>query len=150
MLYFIFIFTLLLDQTTKLWAVNSLPLHEFVPVFPFFNLFLTFNKGVSFSLFSGYSVLFLIALSLALCAAILYWLHKETDGPTKAALVLILGGAVGNVIDRVRLGAVIDFLDVYYQTYHWPAFNIADSAICIGAGLIVLRAFLIKKEKENV
>ncbi len=150
MLYFIFVFTLLLDQLTKIWAVNALPPYEFVPVIPFFNLFLTFNKGVSFSLFSGYDAWVLIVLSLGLCAAILYWLRKECDFVTKIALTLVLGGAFGNVIDRVRLGAVIDFLDVYYQTHHWPAFNIADSAICIGAGLILLRAFLMKKEKKDV
>ncbi len=149
MLYILFILTVMIDQATKYWAVSTLPWHEFVPVIPFFNLFLTLNTGVSFSLFSGYSVWFLIALSIGLCGGIFYWLCKERDSIVRIALTLILGGAVGNIIDRIRYGAVIDFLDVYYQTYHWPAFNIADSAICIGAALIVFQAVITKKEKKN-
>ena len=154
MIYLITLVTILLDQLSKLWAYETLPEHQFVPVFPFFNLFLTYNKGVSFSAFTtdkAYGPFVLSCVSCLICAFLIWWLRKEKNKVIRIALAMVLGGAIGNVIDRIRLGAVIDFLDFYYNTYHWPAFNVADSAICCGAFLIFTQLFFQKKEitKEN-
>ncbi len=151
MIYLICALTIILDQLTKYIAVLNLSEHQFVPVMPFFNLFLTHNKGVSFSFLSldnAYGPYLLSLLSLVICGGIIYWITRESDKFMKACLALVLGGALGNVIDRVRIGSVIDFLDFYYHSYHWPAFNIADTAICCGAGLLFLNLFLQKKEKK--
>lgn len=151
MLPMIAILSLLLDQWTKFLAMTHLPLHKEIAVCPFFNLFLTYNKGVSFSIFSSnhpMTPVFLSLMGLAICIFVLYWLIKESDFYIKFALSLILGGAIGNIIDRIRFGYVIDFLDVYYKTHHWPAFNGADSFICLGAFIIFMRIFF-KKEEER-
>lgn len=156
MIYLITLITLFLDQLSKVWAYETLPEHQFVPVCPFFNLFLTYNKGVSFSAFTtdkAYGPFVLSGVSCLICMFLIWWLYKEKNKVIRIALAMVLGGAIGNVIDRIRLGAVIDFLDVYYNTYHWPAFNVADSAICCGAFLIFTQLFFqkkdIKKEDDN-
>ena len=139
---------LLIDQLTKILAVTNLPLHTPVPVCPFFNLFLTYNKGVSFSLFSNdnpATPIYLSLMGLVICFLVLYWMVKENDFLIRIGLAYILGGAIGNIIDRIRLGYVIDFLDVYYKTNHWPAFNGADSFICLGAFIIFIRIFFTKE-----
>lgn len=151
MVYFIALLVLFLDQLTKLLAVSMLPVHYFVPVFPFFNLFLTYNKGVSFSLFASdasHTPILLSIFSIIICIGVCYWMYKEKNKTVQIGLSLILGGAIGNIIDRIRLGSVIDFLDFHYVTYHWPAFNIADTAICIGAFLIFIN-LMFKKEEEK-
>lgn len=142
---------LFIDQITKFWALKHLSLHQSIEVCPFFNLFLTYNKGVSFSLFAGNGSLVPVFLSLMgvfICLFVLYWMIKEKDFYIKLGLAYILGGAIGNIIDRIRLGYVIDFLDIYYKNHHWPAFNGADSFICIGAFIIFIKIFF-KKEKEE-
>ena len=111
-------------------------------VSPCFNLYLTFNPGVSFSLLSAQSVTgvwALIALTGVISAFIIYFIQKEKESLTRIGLASVLGGAIGNLIDRLRFGSVVDFLDFYLGSYHWPAFNIADSAICIGATLILFQ-----------
>ena len=123
---------------------------DVISLAPFFNLVLTFNKGVSFSFLTSDSPLMpwiLSGFALFICLGICFWLRSEKDRLTRIGLALILGGAVGNVIDRIRLGAVVDFLDFYIGQYHWPAFNIADSAICIGVALILIRSFWRGKNK---
>jgi signal peptidase II len=134
-----------LDQATK-WAVlEHLPLHTFKTVLAgFFNLVHVRNTGAAFSLLSGASPEWrqpvLIGVSLAALGVILI-LYRQVGGGdawTKRALALIFGGALGNVTDRLRFGEVIDFLDFYWRSYHWPAFNIADSAISVGAGVLLL------------
>ena len=148
MIYLISLIVFLLDFISKFWVMKALVPHEPVPVFPCFNLYLTFNRGVSFSMFSANSdmgVWALIGLTGAISALIIYFIQKEKEVLARVGLALVLGGAVGNLLDRLRFGAVVDFLDFYWNQYHWPAFNIADSAICIGAGLILYQYVRSKK-----
>ena len=135
------ILVLLLDQTTKWLALSNLKMGVPEPVLPFMNWLLLFNPGAAFSFLaqgSGWQRWFFTILGLAASAYIIWLLYKsQNDKLLCVALSLILGGALGNVLDRVMYGAVVDFIDLYYGNWHWPAFNIADSAICIGAALII-------------
>ena len=135
------IMTLLLDQLSKWSALSNLQLGVPEPVLPFMNWFLLFNSGAAFSFLaqsSGWQRWFFTVLGLAASAYILWLLRKSlSDKILCWALSLILGGALGNVLDRIMYGAVVDFIDLHYANWHWPAFNIADSAICIGAALII-------------
>ncbi len=149
MIYFVSLAVLIMDQLSKIWILETLTIHQSLPVFKGFNLFLTYNKGVSFSLFSSDHVFMpwvLTTVALLICLGIVFWLKKEHNSQIRLGLALILGGAIGNIIDRIRFGSVVDFLDIYVGPYHWPAFNVADSAICIGAFLIIVHLFLNKKE----
>ena len=142
MIYLISFIVFLLDFGTKFLALKNLVMHEPVAIFPCFNLYLTFNTGVSFSMFSAQSntgVWVLIGLAGIISSLIIYFIQKEKEGLVRIGLALVLGGAIGNLWDRIRFGAVIDFLDFYWGSHHWPAFNIADSAICIGAILILFQ-----------
>ncbi|MCX4187552.1 signal peptidase II [Methylophaga sp. OBS4] len=143
---------IVLDQLSK-WLMSSLlDLHETVPVMPFFNFTLAHNTGAAFSFLSsagGWQRWFFVVLALLVSTALIVWL-KRLDKAAKleaASLALILGGAIGNVIDRLYHGYVIDFIDIFYGSYHWPAFNIADSAICIGAVLLIVDSFSNKTEQ---
>jgi signal peptidase II len=130
-----------LDQATKLIVTNYLAVHEMVTVTPFFNLVLTYNPGAAFSFLSsasGWQRWLFIAIALAASVWIVFLLRRYTRLRLfAAALSLVLAGAVGNLIDRVLFGAVIDFLDFHAFGYHWPAFNVADTAITCGALLLV-------------
>ena len=134
------------DQATKAAAVALLDPASSVELIPTVDLVLAYNAGAAFSFLStagGWQRWLFIGLAVVICGFILHWLR---DLPRHArwlplALSLILGGAVGNVIDRVRIGAVVDFIDFHVGDWHWPAFNVADSAICVGAALIVLGMF---------
>jgi len=145
------------DQLTKILVVKLLPLYSSVAIIPgFFNLVHVRNTGAAFSfLAGGYSSgrqIFFVAVSLVGIGVIFYVYRglKKEDKWAKIALALIFGGAVGNLIDRLRLGEVIDFLDVYVGKYHWPAFNVADSAITVGAVILLLFLFLPKsKDSAN-
>jgi signal peptidase II len=128
-----------LDQLTKLWIVHSFSLYESVKVIPgFFNLTYLTNKGAAFGFLAGHTgawrqYLFLVLGVVALVMIVVIWRRLWRAHPLYlVSLPMIAGGAVGNLIDRVRLGSVVDFLDVYVGTHHWPAFNVADSAISIG------------------
>lgn len=148
MIYLISLIVFLLDFASKFWVMRDLIPHIPVKVFPCFNLYLTFNRGVSFSMFSAQSavgVWALIGLTTAISALIIYFIQKEKELLTRIGLALVLGGAIGNLIDRIRFGSVVDFLDFYLGSYHWPAFNVADSAICIGAALILFQYIRRKK-----
>jgi len=129
------------DQITKFAVVASLALHESVAVAPFFNLVLVYNRGAAFSFLagaSGWQTMFFIAIALIAAMWIVYLLKRYPREPLFClALTLVLAGAVGNVIDRIRFGAVVDFLDFHAFGWHWPAFNIADSAITCGALLLL-------------
>ena len=134
------------DQWTKALVQEHISFGEIVPVIPgLFNLTLTFNRGVAFGVFSGlddHMRLPLLAFTTGLAfIAVTYFLMKDyrRDPYGQAALGLVLGGAIGNVIDRVRFDAVVDFLDFYIGHSHWPAFNVADSAICVGVTLLLIR-----------
>ena len=146
--YLISLIVVILDWVSKDFMLNSLIPHKPFEVTSFFNLYLTFNRGISFSMFqagSNQGVWFLIAISFIICLFILYASKKEQNPWSKFALMLILGGAIGNMIDRLRYGVVIDFLDFYLGDYHWPAFNLADSAICIGVAILLLQTLRRKK-----
>lgn len=134
-----------LDQATKLWVEAVLPLGSSVPVWPILDLVHVHNRGAAFSFLagaSGWQREFFIGIALAATAWI-SWLLVRTRGQALfcAGLGLILGGAVGNVVDRFRLGGVVDFLHFHWGPYYWPAFNVADSAITCGAALLILDAF---------
>jgi signal peptidase II len=147
---FLFIMALVVvsDQITKLWMVQQFSLHETLPVIPgFFNLTLLYNSGAAFGILSGLPLLwrqiFFISISAAALTALVVMQHKL--GPRHflypVSFGLISGGALGNMIDRLRWGAVADFLDFHIGKYHWPAFNVADSGITVGIGLFLLLQF---------
>lgn len=145
---------IILDQITKILADNSLIFGVKNAVFPGFNLTLLYNEGAAFSFLSdagGWQRWFFIFLSSAISVFLFFWIKKVDDNNRilLAALSLILGGAVGNLIDRSIYGHVIDFIQVYYDIYYFPAFNIADSAISLGAGLLILDMFLTTKSEEK-
>ena len=132
---------LVLDQVTKIAAQIYLPIASPVVINSYLNWFLIFNPGAAFSFLSqvgGWQRWFFTILGIAASVVILWFLRRNTaDQKLSWALSLILGGAIGNVLDRIFYGAVVDFIDVHYETWHWPAFNLADSAISVGAVLIV-------------
>ncbi len=144
-------FVILADQATKLLALEALVPRRPVPVAPSFNLMLTFNRGAAFSLLGdagGWQRWLFIAIAIGVSAALAVWLARL---PAKArftaiALALIVGGAIGNLIDRLARGAVVDFIDLYYRTWHWPAFNVADVAICVGAGMLILDSLRAERQ----
>lgn len=129
------------DQITKLWMLDLVfDPPRILTLTPFFNLTPVWNRGVSFGLFSSHQdwmPYILSAVALAISVGMLVWLRRATPGLLALALGLVIGGAIGNVIDRLRYGAVVDFLDFHISGYHWPAFNIADAAICVGVLLIL-------------
>jgi signal peptidase II len=137
---------LVLDFVTKRWVESGLFYGEQIPVTSFFNLVLTYNAGAAFSFLSdaaGWQRWFFSNIAGGASIMIIYLLRRhEADKLFCTALSLILGGAVGNLWDRIMLGHVVDFLDFYIGTYHWPAFNVADSAIFLGAMLLILQSFL--------
>lgn len=144
---------LLLDQASK-WVILELvmPPPGGVPVTGFFNIVLTYNTGVSFGLFQGeaaWQPYFLIAVNLAVSAALLIWLRKQTGTLLCWAVGLVVGGAVGNALDRFHQPGVVDFLDFHVAGWHWPAFNVADSAIVVGVLLIVADGLFQPGKKGN-
>ena len=143
--FVVIIVTIAADQLTKALVVDSMHLYESREIIPgFFNLVYVTNSGAAFSMladinspwrhyfFLGIGSVALVGLTIA------YWKLRKVNSLYSWPLALIAGGAAGNLIDRVRFGAVIDFLDFYAGSYHWPAFNIADSAICVGVSLFLL------------
>jgi len=131
------------DLVTKEWASATLVLHQPVEVLPFFNLTLVHNPGAAFGILAdhpGWQRWFFIALTAIIGGVIAWWLAHGARGKIglSAALAMILGGALGNLVDRVRFGYVVDFLDVHAFGWHWPAFNIADAAITCGAILLIV------------
>lgn len=137
---------LVLDQGSKILVDKSMQLFESIPVLPYFNLTYVHNTGAAFSFLSeagGWQRWFFAGLALIISVVITFWLARLKAHETllAVALALVLGGAVGNLIDRLAYGYVIDFLDVYVGNWHWPAFNIADSAITLGVVLMLLESF---------
>jgi len=139
-----------LDQASKQLVATHFYLFESVRLTGFLNLTYVRNTGVAFSLFTREPRLVFIGVGVLISLAILVWLyrHPRGDGLAAAALALILGGALGNVIDRALWGYVIDFIDVHVGAWHWPAFNVADSAVTIGAALLILDAFWPRREAD--
>ena len=138
---------LVLDQATKVWASASLDLYQRIELLPFLNLTLVYNPGAAFSFLSqasGWQRWFFTAMALIISIVILVWMRRLARSERRPAigLALVLGGAIGNVWDRLQHGHVVDFIDVFYGDWHWPAFNIADSAITVGVVLLILDTVL--------
>jgi signal peptidase II len=144
----------LIDQTTKAWVTRSLRFSDMPLIEGFLNLTYAQNPGVAFSMFDqqgdagrwGLSIVALVAGALVLY---FFWRTPRTDDRVMGALALLLAGIAGNVTDRIRLGHVIDFIDVQFGNWHYPTFNVADSAICIGAGLLLIDMVLSKKNQKS-
>lgn len=140
---------LALDLISKFWVETTLEFGQIIPVTSFFNLVLTYNPGAAFSFLSdqpGWQRWFLSGIALVAALLILFLLRKyQHEKLFCLSLSLILGGALGNLYDRILLGHVVDFLDFYVSDYHWPAFNIADTAIVMGAALMILESLQPKK-----
>ncbi len=135
------ILVIALDQLTKYWAMVHLMPYESVSVFPMLSWTLVFNSGSAFSFLAdagAWHTWFFVALILGVSVGLIVWIIRlqQREVGHMVALALILGGALGNLVDRIRIGYVIDFIDVYYKSYHWPVFNLADSAVCIGGGVL--------------
>lgn len=142
---------LVLDQLTKYWAAATL-VRGSISIAPFLKFTLVHNTGAAFGFMSnagGWQNIFFMVVAALASVLIIVMLWRLQDRWVGTGLALILGGALGNLVDRVLHGYVIDFVDVYYGTWHWPAFNIADSAITIGAVLLVIDAFKPKTSRHH-
>lgn len=151
------------DQLSKWWVVEKLMRPEGVldtpfysptrlEILPVFDLVMAWNRGVSFGIFNNdgrWNAIGLSVLSVAISIGLLAWMRNAHSRLVTLALGAIVGGALGNVVDRIRWGAVADFLDVHVMGYHWPAFNLADSAISVGAVLLVLDALFTKSSSTK-
>jgi len=143
-----------LDQATKLYVDANFRLHESMPVIRgFFNLTYVRNKGAAFGILADNAVRipFFITVSIVAMLGILWYINRIRNDQKLAvfSLSLVFSGAFGNLIDRVRLGEVIDFLDVFWQRYHWPAFNVADSAITVGVTLLLIDMWREDRKKSS-
>ena len=153
MLIFLIAVTMLADQLTKSAALSLLSQGTAVPVLPSFNLTLGFNEGASFGMMGGFMAgkpLLMAALTGALTLAFAVIAFRAQHALERAGFALVVGGALGNIIDRVRQGAVTDFLDLYWRDWHWPTFNVADIAITLGAVLILAASLPLRRRKEPV
>jgi len=144
----------ILDQLTKQWVEASFVLYETYPVTGFFNLTLVYNTGAAFSFLAdagGWQRWFFTLFALTISAYLVYWLMqlKKQQIVLPLAIAMIIGGAVGNVIDRILYGHVVDFLDFYIADWHWPAFNLADSAIFLGVILFIWESFFSGNDSQT-
>ena len=157
--YILFVATtvliVLLDQITKVYIDTSMQLHDSLPVIQgLFSITYVRNPGAAFGFLAGASplfrYLFFVAVTVTAIVLILFYIRKNKaeEQRLNISLSLILSGAIGNLIDRIRLGEVIDFMDVYIGSYHWPAFNVADSSISIGAVILLIELMRRNKEKD--
>lgn len=142
----------IIDQISK-WQIADIFANDFSSrvITPYFNLVEAWNTGVSFSMFDQggiWGTVILTLFALGVVVFLLHWLSHEQNRLIQAALGLIIGGALGNVLDRIRFGAVYDFLDFHYGDYHWPAFNVADIFICTGAFLIIVHSLIYHKKQS--
>ena len=145
---------IILDQLSKVIANTQLVYAEPLPVLPSFNLTLLYNRGAAFSFLSdagGWQRWFFVTVSIIAAVLLTIWLRKLKPGQWLLALALslVIGGAVGNLIDRLWLGHVVDFIQLYYKSFYWPAFNIADSAITVGAVLLVWDSLFAHKRQSE-
>lgn len=148
------ILVFVLDQLSKHWIVANLEPYQAIQYSPFFNLTHVYNYGAAFSFLSdagGWQRWFFTLIALGVSGLLLWWLKESTRQQVllPVAFSLILGGALGNVYDRMLHGYVIDFLVFYYQDWYWPAFNVADSAICLGAILLIVDMFSSKEKAHE-
>ena len=152
----VIILVIVLDQLTKIWVVQSFNLYESLPVIPgFFNLTYLTNTGAAFGILAGHSTwwrqAFFIGVAVIALIAIVFMYRQLKNESVwyEFSLAFIAGGAIGNLIDRIRLGSVVDFLDVYIGTHHWPAFNVADSAITVGVTVFLVMNIFFSKHSEE-
>ncbi|MGE4544620.1 MAG: signal peptidase II [Pedobacter sp.] len=154
MLLLIASLVVVVDQVTKWLIVQNFRMHEALPVIPnFFDLVYVRNKGAAFGILAdtGFRVPFLLTTTMV-AVVFLVWFYRQLKPEqvlSRSALSMVLGGAVGNLIDRLRLGEVIDFLDVHWFQHHWPAFNVADSAICVGVGMLLLAQWRDSRQSKG-
>jgi signal peptidase II len=146
---------LVLDQVTKYIVEKHIRLHEIITVIPgFFNLTHVRNPGAAFSLFSAapesFRTIFFTTITIIAVVVIIVLIRKTHGRLMVFAFALIMGGALGNVIDRVRYGEVVDFIQWYYRSYYWPSFNIADSAITVAVVLLAIDMLFVKKPQDTI
>ena len=144
----------ILDLLTKYIVTQNFELYESVNILPIFNLTYARNTGAAFSFLAnhdGWQKYFFIVLAMVISAVLVYFLKKNSTSQKlqNSAYALIIGGALANMVDRAYNGFVVDFLDFYWQNWHYPTFNVADIAICIGAGLLALDAFKNPEKKKE-
>lgn len=152
--YLLALLVIVIDQLTKWVIVSQFQLFEIRPVTSFFNLTLVYNTGAAFSFLSqadGWQRWFFSFVAMGVSLVLIIWITRLQDHQKVlgAALACILGGAIGNLIDRLAYGYVVDFLDFYINRYHWPAFNVADTAISVGAGLLILDMFIGDEQRTE-
>lgn len=137
------------DQITKWWAIDILNSGKITVIDDFFYLTLVYNRGAAFGIFPGRNYLFIV-LSILTIAVLIFFYRSFFSGSSISRISggLILGGAIGNLIDRFRFSYVVDFLDFKFGSYHWPAFNIADSAICVGVTILIVLVLFEKKQND--
>ena len=153
--YGVAVIVVILDQITKVWVNNSLKLYEQIPVMPSFNITLAYNKGAAFSFLNdagGWQRWFFIGISLVVSVCLIIWLYRMTRDEKwlSLSIALILGGAIGNnLIDRVIYGHVVDFIQVYYDKWYFPSFNVADAAITVGTVVLLILTFFEKNDEAE-
>lgn len=153
-LLFLTVIPLIIDIITKNLIKSKLMLYDAMPVIDgFFNIVYVLNPGAAFSFLhdmnESYRRLFFITVTIIAIFVVLYIFAREKSKINTAGFALILSGAIGNLIDRIVIGKVVDFLDFYYKTYHFPAFNVADSCITIGVALIIIDMLFFSKKRDN-
>lgn len=151
--YWIAVLIIVLDQLSKQWILANFKFRETIEILPLFNLTYARNYGAAFSFLSdagGWQKWMFSIIAIGFSTVLTIWLRKQDKSlwRTNLAFTLVIGGAIGNLIDRLYHGFVVDFLDFYWGTSHFPAFNVADSAICVGAALIILDSFISEREAK--
>jgi len=153
--YGIAVIVVILDQITKIWVDNSLKLYEQIPVTSWFNITLAYNEGAAFSFLDdagGWQRWFFIGISVIVSVCLIVWLFRMTRDEKwlSISIALILGGAIGNnLVDRVIYGHVVDFIQVYYDKWYFPSFNVADAAITVGTVVLLILTFFEKNDEAE-
>lgn len=154
--YWVVVLVFIADQVSKQWVLANFDLYESVPLLPIFNFTYVRNYGAAFSFLSdagGWQKWLFTFIAVGFSALLTFWLRKQPAQMWRLnlAYTLVIGGALGNLIDRLQHGFVVDFLDFYWNKSHFPVFNIADAAICVGAALIIIDSFIsdrLEKQKK--
>jgi len=147
------VLVIVLDQYSKWLVLQHFELYQSLVLTSWFNLTLAYNTGAAFSFLNdagGWQRWLFVLLAVVITAVLLVWLRKAQQLPLQAlALALVIGGAIGNVIDRIRLGHVVDFIDWHYRDWHWPVFNLADAAISVGVVLLIADSLLSSRHPDE-
>tara|TARA_R110002074_G_scaffold148641_1_gene300146 strand:+ start:812 stop:1297 length:486 start_codon:yes stop_codon:yes gene_type:complete len=151
--YLLALFIIVIDQLTKFWVTQMFAYGETFELLPILNMTLVHNTGAAFSFLSdagGWQRWFFVIISMVVSTILAVWLYRLPSRQylLAMAITLILGGALGNLCDRILLGYVVDFVDAHYQQHHWPAFNVADATITLGAVLLILESLLAPKQRK--